>query len=118
MRYPTLRWRRAARPARPAHRPPRLRAERLEDRCVPATLLVTTNAPAGPGSLPAAVSQAAAGDVITFSPTLAGQPIFLASTLTIDKGITILGSSPSDVIIGGTFINGGGGGRVLNVTSS
>src|SRR5262245_9766729 len=80
-------------------RPARLALEVREDRCLLTTFLVTTNAGGGPGSLPAAVAAAGTGDVITFSDSLAGQPIGLASPLTISKGITILGQGPDKIII-------------------
>jgi hypothetical protein len=91
----------------------RLALEALEDRCLPATLLVTTSASTGAGSLADAVSKAATGDIITFSPTLNGQPITLTSPLTIANGITIKGLGLSV-----DAINGGSTGRVFNVTSS
>src|SRR4051812_33097266 len=88
--------------AKPAwSRSSRLGLESLEDRCLMATFLVTTNAPAGNGSLAAAIAQAATGDTINFSDTLAGQPILVPSALTIDKGITIQSSDPNKVILAG-----------------
>jgi hypothetical protein len=94
-------------------RSPRLGFEPLEDRYLLSAFLVTTNANAGVGSLAAAVAQAGTGDVITFSGALAGQPITLSSPLTLSQGVTILGQGP-DVII----LNGGGTGRLFNVTSA
>jgi Putative Ig domain len=94
-------------------RSPRLELETLEDRCLLATFLVTTNAASGAGSLANAVAQAATGDSITFSPALAGQPITLASPLTIANGITIAGTGSDS-----TIINGAQMGRLFDVTSS
>src|SRR5262245_10825090 len=94
----------------PSRRP---EVEILEDRCLPATLLVTTNMGTGAGSLPSAIAQAAAGDVITFDPALSGQPIVLFSPVTISKAITIQGQGADK-----TLISGAGTNRLLNVTSA
>src|SRR5262245_17472921 len=91
---------------------PRIRVEVLDDRCLPATLLVTAVTGTGAGSLPNAVAQAVAGDIITFDPALAGQPIVLASALTINKSITIQGQGADK-----TIISGAGTDRLFNVTS-
>ena len=59
----------------------------------PNSILVTTLADSGPGSLRQAIADASSGDAIWFHPSLAGGTIPLASTLTIDKDLTIDGSS-------------------------
>src|SRR5262249_39694923 len=88
----------------------RLGVEPLEDRYLLSAFLVTTNANAGAGSLAAAGAQAGPGDVITFSGALAGQPITLSTSLTLAKGITILGQGPNV-----TILSGGNNGRLFNV---
>src|SRR5262245_15038087 len=65
-----------------ARRPFRPWAEALEDRTVPAPLVVTTNADSGTGSLRAAIALAEAmpdPDVIVFGPTVAGKTIALST---------------------------------------
>jgi hypothetical protein len=76
-------------------------------------LLVTTNAGTAAGSLPNAIAQAVAGDLVTFDPALAGQPIILASPVTINKAITIQGLGADKIILSGAGTN-----RLLNVTSA
>lgn len=108
-------FRRALRPesknrhAHSAH----LRLEVLENRWLPATLLVTTNVGTGAGSLPNAIAQATAGDTITFNPALSGQPIVLSAAVTINQAITIQGLGADK-----TTITGAGSDRLLNVTSA
>ncbi|MBK8478756.1 MAG: fibronectin type III domain-containing protein [Opitutaceae bacterium] len=59
-----------------------------------ATLIVTTTADSGAGSLPAQIAAAASGDTIVFAPNLSGQTITLTSgTLYISKNLTIDGSA-------------------------
>jgi hypothetical protein len=58
-----------------------------------ATLTVTNTNDAGSGSLRDAIAGAATGDTIVFQPSLSGQTITLASTLVIDKSVTIDGYS-------------------------
>jgi hypothetical protein len=50
-----------------------------------ATLTVTSNADAGPGTLREAIASAADGDVITFGPALNGATIATNSELSIDS---------------------------------
>lgn len=93
----------------------RPRLEELEDRCLLATLTVTTvadNAAAPPtGSLRAALMSANNGDVITFAPSLANQTILLqGATLPVAKNITITGSGVPNV-----SISGGGATSVFTV---
>lgn len=97
------------RPSRAAH----LRLEGLENRWLPTTLLVTTNLGTGAGSLPNAIAQAAAGDIITFNLALSGQPIVLSTAVTINKAVTIQGQGADK-----TLITGAGTDRLLNVTSA
>ena len=66
------------------------------------TLIVTNTHDSGVGSLRQAIADATAGDTITFHLSLAGQTITLASTLMIDKDLTIDGSAlASQITIGG-----------------
>jgi CSLREA domain-containing protein len=67
-----------------------------------ATLTVTNTNDSGPGSLRQAIADAGLGDVITFGPSLSGQTITLASTLVIDRDLTIDASSlPARISISG-----------------
>jgi hypothetical protein len=75
---------------RPApHRRTRLAFDLLEDRVVPATLLVTSLADTGPGSLRNAIAQAnvdagnGSSDTIDFAASLNGQAITVLSELTV-----------------------------------
>lgn len=61
-----------------------------------ATLIVTTTADSGPGSLRDTIAAAGSGDVIQFDPALNGQTIVLTSgALSVGSGITIEGPGPS-----------------------
>ena len=101
-----------------------------------ATLIVTSTADSGAGSLRGAIAAASDGDTIQFDAALNGQTIMLTSgELAIDKNITISGPGPNlltvsvsgvfrifhvmpgrTVMIGGLTISGGvgTGGGVLN----
>lgn len=79
-----------------------------------ATVIVTTTSDSGPGSLRQAIADAAPGDTITFAPSLSGQTIVLSSTLTIDKALTIDGSTLPQLIT----LSGNQQRRVLNVNSA
>jgi predicted outer membrane repeat protein len=57
-----------------------------------ASTLVITISDSGPGSLRQVIADADYGDIITFSPDLAGQTIVLETTLSIDKGLIIAGA--------------------------
>ena len=57
------------------------------------TLVVTNTNDSGAGSLRQAIAGASSGETITFDLSLSGQTITLASTLTIDKNLTIDGSA-------------------------
>src|SRR5262245_24069420 len=114
--------------SRNAFRRPRLAVEMLEDRCLPAAIVVTNAldvvAPGDGVSLReaveaantnTAVNEANAGDpgadVITFDPSLAGQTIPLGgSELTIKQDLTITGPGAAQL-----SINGNGASRIFNV---
>ncbi len=56
-------------------------------------VMVTNNADSGTGSLRQVISNATAGSTIRFDPSLAGQTITLASTISVTKNLTIDGST-------------------------
>ena len=56
------------------------------------TITVTNTNDSGAGSLRQAIANATSGDTIKFAPSLAGQTVTLASTINIQKGITIDGT--------------------------
>jgi hypothetical protein len=62
------------------------------------TLTVVNTSDSGAGSLRQAIANASSGDTITFDSSLSGQTITLASTLVIDKNLTIDGSALSSKI--------------------
>ena len=67
-----------------------------------ATIVVTSAADSGAGSLRQAITDSAVGGRIEFAPSLSGATIYLASTLTIDKGLAIDGSTlPVKITISG-----------------
>lgn len=77
--------------------------ERLEDRSVPATFTVTTNADAGLGSLRDAIAQANAlpgQDRIEFARSVVGVDLF-TGPLVITDGVDIVGYSDQDLTIRG-----------------
>src|SRR5437016_2051876 len=77
-------------------------AEYLRGRA--ATIIVTTTADSGPGSLRAAIAAANDGDTIQFDPALNGQTIDLTSAeLAINKNITINGPGPNQLVVNGSF---------------
>ncbi|MBB1077630.1 DUF1566 domain-containing protein [Rhodoferax sp. 4810] len=79
---------------------------------------VTNTDDSGAGSLRQAIIEASAGDTIDFDPLLAGQTIALVSEITIDKSLTIDGSSaPGLIISGDTDSDGDGDVRVFYVNS-
>src|SRR5437667_11553041 len=68
-----------------------------------ATLIVTTAADSGAGSLRAALAAVSDGDTIQFDPALNGQTISLTSAeLTIDKNITINGPGLTQLAVSGS----------------
>src|SRR5436190_18161828 len=67
------------------------------------TLIVTTTADSGPGSLRAAIAATNDGDTIQFDAGLNGQTIILTSgELAINKNITIDGPGPSQLAVSGS----------------
>ncbi|GAB4546835.1 MAG: hypothetical protein Fur002_22250 [Anaerolineales bacterium] len=74
------------------------------------TITVANNADSGAGTLRQAIADACTGETINFSNALSGQTIRLASTLTLDKDVTIDGSAlASPVIISGDSDGDGNG---------
>src|SRR6266850_8363457 len=64
------------------------------------TIIVTTTADSGTGSLRAAIAAAGNGDTIQFDPALNGQSITLTSgELTVDKNITIDGPGANQLAV-------------------
>jgi predicted outer membrane repeat protein len=76
------------------------------------TLLVTSPADNGPGSLRATIAAAAAGDVIQFDPSLNGQVILLATQINLSRELTIDGPGADKITI-----SGGNRTRILSVTA-
>jgi hypothetical protein len=66
-----------------------------------ASLTVTSSLDNGPGSLRAAISAAAPGDVIQFDPSLNGQVILLVNQLTVSRAIKIDGPGADNLAISG-----------------
>jgi hypothetical protein len=84
--------RRAARKSHTAVRQPYVpRLDVLEDRTLPSTFTVTNLSDSGTGSLRSQLAAAAPGDIIDFAPQLQGA-ITLGSTLTLDRGVTVVGN--------------------------
>ena len=81
----------------------RPRLDVLEVREVLSTLVVTSPADSGPGTLRDRVSAAASGDVITFAPLLIGQTITLTSGPIVDigKGLAIRGPGADRLAVSG-----------------
>jgi len=79
-----------------------------------ATITVTSAADSGAGSLRDAITNAASGDTIIFG---GDYTIYLASTLTINKSLTIDGTGHSIVISGDTNSDGTGEVRIVIVNS-
>jgi len=63
--------------------------------------VVYNMADAGPGTLRQAIRDAAAGETITFHPSLIGTIILQSGQLVIDKNLTILGPGPDKLAISG-----------------
>jgi hypothetical protein len=114
-------------PVRPIRRPARLRLTQLEDRTVPSTFTVTTNADSGIGSLRTAITSAnsaSGADTIVFSTTTSGgatnfsdgsaHTISLLSPLpTITDSLTITGAGPAVTVV--TVAIGGSGYRLFTI---
>src|SRR5262245_7231994 len=89
----------ASRKSRPLFRP---RLEVLEGRLAPATLVVTTPADSGAGSLRAEIAAASSGDSIAFDPSLNGKTITLTSgELLINKSLSITGPGAGSLSVSG-----------------
>jgi hypothetical protein len=71
-----------------------------------ATLVVTTEADSGPGSLRYELAVARAGDKVVFDPSVT--TIDLASSLVVAANVIIEGSQPGSIGTPGVTINGGG----------
>jgi hypothetical protein len=81
-----------------------------EDTLCSPTVVVGNNLDAGVGSLRQAISDVCSGGTITFTSSLSGQSIHLASSLLIEKGVTIDGTSlATHVQISGDTNNDGTG---------
>ncbi|HZE57649.1 MAG TPA: choice-of-anchor Q domain-containing protein [Chthoniobacterales bacterium] len=65
------------------------------------TLIVTSSADTGAGSLRATISAAVSGDVIQFDPSLNGQVILLASELSVTRELKIDGPGADQLAISG-----------------
>src|SRR6516162_5503897 len=106
----------SARPRHPAAgcRPARqLRLECLEDRTVPSTLTVKTNADSGADSLRAVLGSAGDGDKIVFAHNLDGKTIALSTgQLNVNSSVTINGLGADDLTV-----NGGGVSRIFKVAA-
>lgn len=76
------------------------------DRATTSTIVVTSTADSGPGSLRQAVADANSGDQITFSSELNGQAITLLSSQTVAKNLTITGPGASLLAIQGPGVVG------------
>src|SRR5262249_49395588 len=75
----------------------------LEDRTLPSTLTVLTNADSGPDSLRQAIADAQSGDTITFAPDMRGQTITLTSgELAVSKSLDIEGLGAADLTVSGS----------------
>ncbi len=100
-------WRRRPALARHRCRPILLT---LEDRTLLSTLTVTNLSDADPGSLRAAITQAAAGYTIAFADSLNGTITLTSGVLAITKDLTIVGPGASQITVSGS-----GNTEVLNV---
>jgi hypothetical protein len=88
------------------------RLETLDDRLTPSTLIVTSNADSGPGSLRNEIAAATSGDTILFAPNL--HVITLTSgELAVNKSLTIKGLVPV-----GLSISGNDTSRVFHISGS
>ena len=82
-----------------------------------ATLVVTSTADSGTGSLRQALADAIDGDTIQFDAALNGQAITLTTDeLVIDKSITITGPGSSQLAVQRSFANGTPSFRIFHIT--
>jgi predicted outer membrane repeat protein len=79
----------------------RPRLERLENRCLPSVLTVTSTLDSGPGTLRAELAAAASGDTIVFALAHPSTIQLTSGTLTINQSIRILGPGASALTING-----------------
>ena len=88
--------------------------------CSASTITVTSPNDSGAGTLRQAITDVCVGGTINFAPALSGATIYLASTLTIDKNLTIDGSSLASRITlsGDTNNDGTGDVRVLMINAA
>ena len=92
------------RPRQPAPRShqKRLLLERLEDRCVPSTVYVTSPLDnGGRGTLRYEIAHAATGDTIAMSPTLTAPIVLSQGELLLKKNLTIEGQASQPETISG-----------------
>src|SRR5438477_11544594 len=84
-----------------------------------ATIIVTTTADSGPGSLRQALADAQNGDTIGFDPLLNGQTITLTSAeLFIDKNLIISGPGANQLAVKRSTAGGTPSFRIFEITSS
>lgn len=109
-----------------AQTPSRVRArlrpcvEWLEERCVPAQLIVTNANDDGAGSLRAALAAAEVlegKDDIVFAPSMQGQTIQLTSELAVNSVVSIGGIDEFGTFVDGITIRGGPSSRVFTINS-
>jgi predicted outer membrane repeat protein len=79
----------------------RPRLERLENRCLPSVLTVTSTLDSGAGTLRADLATAASGDTIVFALAHPSTIQLTSGTLTINQSIRILGPGASALTING-----------------
>jgi hypothetical protein len=84
----------------------------LNNSC-PGSFVVTSNADSGPGTLRDLITNACAGAVITFSPSVTGTITLTSGELDINKAVTITGPGANVL-----SINGNGLSRVFDINMS
>jgi predicted outer membrane repeat protein len=77
----------------------------LENRVLPATLIVTTLADAGAGSLRDTIQLAQSGDMITFANGLTGTIGLTSGELILDKDLTIQGPGSNVITVSGSHLS-------------